>query len=288
MLPTPKAAALLKTPTVMDGVITTGKKNPVSGNSGTLAQEIASGFVYRRGILPTPTTQEIAHPDAEISPTGRRLAKNGNGNSHSMGLADLAHNELLPTPLVGNFHNGRRNMTAGMERKMATGWTVELNDRATLGLLPTPVVCLDGVYADKNPNSKRHSMSIATMAYHGMLPTPRANRVNGLDLYNPKIANRNNGNLEEAISAILIKGLMPTPTTSSRNGGTAKEREDGVSRRSELNHLVAQECGTTSQLSPLFVEEMMGFPTGWILLPFLKESSVPREPSPSTVGEQNR
>ena len=154
-------------------------------------------------------------------------------------------------------------------------------------MLPTPVVCLDGVYADKNPNSKRHSKSLATLAYHKMLPTPRANIVNGLDLYNPNVAKRNNGNLEEAISALLLKGLMPTPTTSSRNGGTAKEREDGVSRRSELNHLVAQECGTTSQLSPLFVEEMMGFPTGWILLPFLKESPVPQEPSPSTDGAPN-
>jgi hypothetical protein len=186
----------------------------VSGNSGTLAQEIASGFVYRRGILPTPTTQEITHPDSEISPTGRRMARSGNGNSHSMGLADLA--------------------------------------------------------------------------YKKMLPTPRANIVNGLDLYNPNVAKRNNGNLEEAISAILISGLMPTPTTSSRNGGTAKDLEDGVSRRSELNHLVAQECGTTSQLSPLFAEEMMGFPRYWILLPFLKESPVPQEPSLSTVGAPNR
>jgi hypothetical protein len=204
---------LLKTPTVMDGVITTGKKNPESGNSGTLAQEIASGYIYRRGILPTPTTQEIAHPASGVSPTGRRLAKREGGTSHSMGLADLAHNK--------------------------------------------------------------------------MLPTPRANIVNGLDLSNPNIAKRNNGNLEEAISALLIKGLMPTPTTSSRNCGTAKEREDGVSRRSELNHLVAQECGVTSQLSPLFVEEMMGFPTGWILMPFLKELSAPQEPYPSTVGEPN-
>ncbi len=88
-------------------------------------------------------------------------------------------------------------------------------------MLPTPVVCLDGVYADKNPNSKRHSKSLATLAYHKMLPTPRANIVNGLDLYNPNVAKRNNGNLEEAISALLLKGLMPTPTTSSRNGGTA-------------------------------------------------------------------
>ena len=213
----------------MDGVITTGKKNPVSGNSGTLAQEIASGFVYRRGILPTPTSQDF---------------KCRGPNSHQQGLPEVVRG-MLPTPEANNYKNGHRTLSPRIERKLEQGWAVGLNDRATLGLLPTPVVCLDGVYADKNPNSKRHSMSLATLAYNDMLPTP---------------------------------------TTSSRHGGTDKEREDGVSRRSELNHLVAQECGTTSQLSPLFVEEMMGFPRYWILLPFLKESPVPREPSPSTDG----
>jgi DNA (cytosine-5)-methyltransferase 1 len=202
MLPTPKTAALLKTPTVMDGVITTGKKNPVSGNSGTLAQEIASGFVYRRGILPTPE--------------------------------------------ANNYKNGHRTLSPRIERKLELGWAVGLNDRATLGLLPTP---------------------LASQATHGGPNQRDSSGRPGLQM--------------------AAMAMLPTPTTSSRNGGTAKEREDGVSRRSELNHLVAQECGTTSQLSPLFVEEMMGFPRYWILLPFLKESPAPREPSLSTVGAPN-
>jgi len=48
---------LLKTPTVMDGEVTSGKKNPISGNSGTLAQEIMSEFnptMMKLGMLPTP------------------------------------------------------------------------------------------------------------------------------------------------------------------------------------------------------------------------------------------
>ncbi len=44
----------------------------------------------------------------------------------------LAYNGLLPTPLVGNFRNGRKNIKEGMERKLATGWTVELNDRGSV------------------------------------------------------------------------------------------------------------------------------------------------------------
>jgi len=49
--------SLLKTPTKMDGQVTSGKKNPVSENSGTLAQEIMSEYaptMTKLGMLPTP------------------------------------------------------------------------------------------------------------------------------------------------------------------------------------------------------------------------------------------
>ena len=50
---------LLKTPTKMDGEVTSGKANPVSGDSGTLAQEIMSGHpptMQKLGLLPTPAS----------------------------------------------------------------------------------------------------------------------------------------------------------------------------------------------------------------------------------------
>jgi hypothetical protein len=52
---------LLKTPTKMDGEVSSGKANPVSGNSGTLAQEIMSGYaptMEKIGLLPTPAAQD--------------------------------------------------------------------------------------------------------------------------------------------------------------------------------------------------------------------------------------
>jgi len=76
-------------------------------------------------------------------------------------------------------------------------------------------------------------------------------------------------------SQILYGDFLPTPTTSCQNAGTAVERTDGVSRRSELNHLVSQEAGKSSQLNPLFVEEMMGFPKGWTLSPFQNGEEKP-------------
>jgi len=44
----------------------------------------------------TPTTQEIEHPNMTITPTGRRASRSGNGQSHSIGLADQV--KLWPTP----------------------------------------------------------------------------------------------------------------------------------------------------------------------------------------------
>ena len=72
--------------------------------------------------------------------------------------------------------------------------------------------------------------------FNGLLPTPRVNKVNGLDLNNEALANRDKGNLEEAVAKI-VTSCPPTD-------------------------------GATSQLNPLFVTEMMGFPSDWLVSPF--------------------
>ncbi len=47
-------------------------------------------------LWPTPTTQEVEHPNAELTPTGRRKSKDGK-TSHSLGLADAV--QMWPTPV---------------------------------------------------------------------------------------------------------------------------------------------------------------------------------------------
>lgn len=45
----------------MDGEVSSGKKNPKSGDSGTLAQEIMSGYrptMEKLGLLPTPAAAD--------------------------------------------------------------------------------------------------------------------------------------------------------------------------------------------------------------------------------------
>lgn len=68
----------------------------------------------------------------------------------------------------------------------------------------------------------------------------------------------------------LLQGkLLPTPTASCCKTGTTKHMRSGKSRDSQLNHLISRKCGKNSRLNPLFVEEMMGFPKGWMVSPFL-------------------
>ena len=123
---------------------------------------------------------------------------------------------------------------------------------ATFGMLPTPTA-IEGVKWTNtwNPNSQM-GQSLSAMAGSGMLPTPRSNVVNGCDLNNPKLAERHKSNLEEEVAKVV------------------------VNTKSEA-------AGKTSRLSPLFTEEMMGFPLMWTALPFLSESGAPKPSKPTAT-----
>jgi hypothetical protein len=80
-----ESTLLLKTPAAMDAYSENlSKKEQVFGNSGTLAQEVATGFIYKRGIIPTPIAGDWKG----------QLRSDGTANMLS-GKATLG---LLPTP----------------------------------------------------------------------------------------------------------------------------------------------------------------------------------------------
>jgi hypothetical protein len=60
---------------------------------------------------------------------------------------------------------------------------------------------------------------------------------------------------EETESSLFREGMLPTPTARCWNAGTDKERPDGQpSRRSELNHLIAQELSKGMLPTPTAME----------------------------------
>ena len=138
---------------------------------------------------------------------------------------------LLPTP---NAAEGEKYTTIyNPDSQMGKGLTA----MALSNLLPTPTVMEDRRKPNGDTARQKKLMSnLNPFSIQELLSTPRANKVNGLDLNNEALANRDKGNLEEAVAKI-VTSCPPTD-------------------------------GATSQLNPLFVEEMMGFPLDWLVSPF--------------------
>lgn len=116
---------------------------------------------------------------------------------------------LLPTPTARSYKNGSKITDGRLRRKISQGWTMELNDLAVSGLLPTPT----------------------------------------MRDYQPSVS----------------------PTGLVRKNG--KRRDDALCN---IPVMIGQHCqqndGKTSQLNPLFVEEMMGYPLMWTTFPFLSQN----------------
>lgn len=194
-------------------------------------------------LLPTPNAMDIAHKDMEINERGRRNPKKGK-TDHSLGLEDLAVAQLLPTPVASDIGGGRTNKS--LSPNAAERPTLALAARK--GLLPTPC-SIEATKFTKtiNPNSQM-GQGLTALAVNGLLPTPTAMEV--------KHSNRVKGLKEQG-----VKGMY-----SRKNGAL---RPNGLTDFLDFNNQVG---GGTSQLNPLFVEEMMGFPLMWTALPFLSPS----------------
>ena len=113
-------------------------------------------------------------------------------------------------------------------------------------ILPTPVA---QDFKKRGPNSKQQGIGDLVYGMEMLLPTPRSNEVNDMDLNNPVLAERNKSNLEEEVAKIVVS--------------------QGVADV------------TPSRLSPLFTEEMMGFPFLFTTLPFLRQSGEPNHSKPT-------
>lgn len=193
-------------------------------------------------LLPTPNAMDIAHKDMEINERGRRNPKRGK-TDHSLGLEDMAVAKLLPTP-------------CSIE---ATKFTKTINPNSQMG------------------------QGLTALAVNGLLSTPTAmeikhsKRVKGLKEQGAKgMYSRKNGALRpNGLTDFLdFNGMMPTPSARDWKGCTnpGMKKANGNVYGETLPDTVKRVTGGTSQLNPLFVEEMMGFPLMWTALPFLSPS----------------
>jgi len=128
--------------------------------------------------------------------------------------------------------------------------------------------------------------TLGQAAATGLLPTPQAIDGSGKGRpLRPKPGRKDYekmGNWRGDLKDFATQGMLPTPTCSAANGGGSAEslKKRG---RGETNCLASwatlKTNGNNSQLNPLFVEEMMGFPENWIILPFLSGETNPSRPT---------
>ena len=146
---------------------------------------------------------------------------------------------------------------------------LEQQARNLVGLLLTPTtreepVDLDKFKArmEKYPNGTTMP-NLATQVQQ-MLPTPRAVEfVETPENFAKRNGDRTTNSMPNLSSmAQHVPQMLPTPMAQESDKITRKENQDSLTKRAR------QETGKTSQLSPLFVEEMMGFPKGWTTSPF--------------------
>ena len=166
--------------------------------------------------------------------------------------------------------------------------TQHLSSGAAFGLLPTPmasdattgaiigkndqfVTTRNGTPRRINQNGQNGCVGLARMVR--LLPTPNAREADKYSKkYNP------NSQMGTALTAMAVNGMLPTPAARDYQPSVspqALKRKNGKMRTDALCNLPvmlgehhSQNGGKTSQLNPLFVAEMMGFPPDWTVLPF--------------------
>jgi hypothetical protein len=118
------------------------------------------------------------------------------------------------------------------------------------------------------------SMPLKVMAMKGMLPTPTAMDSTNATV-NMKSTQVKEGSMHSVtLTRAMAMGMLPTPIASD-----CGEKLTGLETQDSLTKRAREITGITSQLNPLFVGEMMGFPKNWTTLPFLNGETKASKPT---------
>lgn len=134
-------------------------------------------------------------------------------------------------------------------------------------------ICYDQKRDSEENQSEGQNGSVGLARMVRLLPTPNAREADKYSKkYNP------NSQMGTALTAMAVNGMLPTPAARDYQPSVspqALKRKNGKMRTDALCNLPvmlgehhSQNGGKTSQLNPLFVAEMMGFPPDWTVLPF--------------------
>ena len=196
------------------------------------------------GLLPTATAQDF---------------KRRGPNSKQQGLSNTENwAQLLPTPTAMDSTGATANMKS-TQVKEGSMHSVTLSRAMNMGLLPTPQAmdCMNNPPRQITPSGR----IVSNQGHNGSAP----------------------------LKDLAMNGMLPTPTATDYKGAHSPDAmvsKDGIDRSSLLRNIYVHtekkewksQDGTTSQLNPLFVMEMMGFPPNWTELPFQNGDKSPSKP----------
>ena len=159
--------------------------------------------------------------------------------------------------------------------------SVPRTEGTAYGLLPTPMA---RDYSPRGPNCLQKGLP--EIIREMLLPTPTATEIHHrqrverwkrqgrTSMHETEDGEKNPNGLTDFLD---FHGLLPTPTARDWKGAPTLEnfkRKGKNPHQGSLPDFFAR-TGRSFQLNPLFVAEMMGFPTSWTVLPFLPGGSSP-------------
>jgi hypothetical protein len=194
----------------------------------------------------------------------------------------LLQKEMMPTPTSRDWKGGLSEASLTGSKGQKFGMTVPDYVKKIIlpKLLKTPTTA--DAYSENLTKKEQRMGNSGTLAqeiqsgfveqmWPGLLPTPRASKITGTD----------RSDFSPSLPGLMNRGLLPTPTAASDAKGGCT-RPDAKRQNDTLAHAIHGQVGTpgqTSQLNPLFVAEMMGFPPNWLELPFLNTETNQSKPT---------
>jgi len=222
-------------------------------------------------MYPTPTTQEIEHPNMILTENGRRLTKDGK-NSHSLNLIDTV--KMYPTPSAQEAGEGEfletltsKDGTPLKPNERAynpkTNKHVQMTLNRMVKMFPTPtasdieggvskdVQLKDGHFFRENKKGERWGVKLRDAI--SMFPTPRANE-----------PGRTTKGYGRALGELMEgkQQMFPTPTTRDHKDSTLSPAYQNRNSDS-LPIKMMKEGKPGGKLNPEFVEFLMGYPLNW-------------------------
>jgi hypothetical protein len=165
---------------------------------------------------------------------------------------------LTPSTVDIGMTEGRKEKRTAYKESIGRHYVAGCLTEQIQGLLPTPREAVSRGDCGRDRGKGNLEDIIAKL-----LPTPRASEPDRTS----EGYGRGLGELMTGKQQIRL--LIPTPSQRDYKGARKKETLEKAGRN-ETNSLPDHfaQTGKTSQLNPLFVAEMMGFPPDWTILPF--------------------